>query len=50
MAKITFTADDGSIQEFDVVMTTPPTPVVAAISEVDVVKTDGTEEKFVAQA
>lgn len=33
MAKITFTADDGSVQEFDVVIPTP-TPVTGPTVEV----------------
>lgn len=42
MAKITFTADDGSVQEFEVV-TAIATPVVPTITEVDVKESDGSE-------
>lgn len=49
MAKITFTADDGSVQEFDVVI-----PVAAAstptITEVDVKESDGSEVVAVPEA
>lgn len=45
MAKITFTADDGSMQDFDVVLpvTTPP----VTVTEVDVKESDGSTETFV---
>lgn len=46
MAKITFTQDDGSVQEFDVTITSvKPTPAPADV-EVDVKKSDGSEETF----
>lgn len=49
MAKITFTADDGSTQDFDVTV-----PVVAPVAEtiesVVVENTDGSSETFVPEA
>ena len=49
MAKITFTADDGSTQEFDVTV-----PVVVApaevIADVKVENTDGTSETLTTEA
>ena len=47
MEKISFTADDGSVQEFDVTIPAP-TPVVAPeATEIDVILTDGSTKKFV---
>lgn len=48
MAKITFTADDGSTQDFELVL--PVAGVPAAPTEVDVKESDGTEETFVPEA
>lgn len=42
MAKITFTADDGSTQDFDVVLPVVA-PVAPTITEVDVKESDGSE-------
>lgn len=45
MAKITFTADDGSVQDFDVaVPAAAPAPEV--IADIVVEHTDGTSETF----
>lgn len=49
MAKITFTADDGSVQEFDVTIPVVA-PVAATVTEVDVKESDGTAETFVPEA
>ncbi len=46
MAKITFTADDGSTQDFDVTLPVVA-PVAATVTEVDVKESDGTSETFV---
>ena len=42
MAKITFTADDGSMQDFEVVI-----PAVDPVVEVDTKTESGAEESFV---
>lgn len=48
MAKITFTADDGSTQDFDVVLPVAVAVAVApTVAEVDVKESDGSEETFV---
>ncbi len=42
MAKITYTADDGSVQEFDIVATAAP-----SITDVKVDESNGTSETLV---
>lgn len=49
MAKIIFTADDGSTQEFDVVLRVVA-PVAATVTEVDVKESDGSEVVAVPEA
>lgn len=46
MAKITFTGDDGSTQDFDLGVLTAPA-VHETPTEVDVKEADGTEDTFV---
>lgn len=47
MAKISFTADDGSIQEFDVVLPVVAPAEPSEVSEVVVEHSDGSSENFV---
>ncbi len=48
MAKITFTADDGSVQEFDLGVLSTGTPVVIDTVQVD--ESNGSSETFVPEA
>lgn len=50
MAKISFTADDGSVQEFDVTVPVSAPVVTPDAVEVDIILTDGSTKKFVPAA
>lgn len=47
MAKITFIADDGSVQEFEVTLPVVAPVVTPDAVEIDIILTDGSTKKFV---